>query len=480
MHVTIAHVTEPGNTRGAIYARQSKDRVQGINAQVSDCKALCRLRGVDVMAVIDDNDVSASSRKARPGYTRLLGMVEGGEIDVIAVSHVDRLLRKLAELEHLIELCEKHHVSVITVSGDLDLSNDAGRLVGRILAVIARGEVERKGSRQRRANLQAAEEGKPRLGAPRPFGWQADRVRADPDEAAAVLAGCIMVNAGGTLTGIARDWERRGLRPHQAPFGPLPEHPWTRTSVREILCNPRVAGIAVYKGEEKCQGQWEPLVSEETWRATVDTLRNPRWRRPTQGVTSLLGGIAFCCCGNYVTGSSSANGLPAYRCNIETRNYRPGPHVAVKREEVDKYVSLAAVGALSGPDAIHLLAPRAEGDAAALIDEEAALQSRLSRLGSLYAAGQISETDLVGGRERGERRLAEIAAQLAELGRESVLAPLVTAGDVAAKWEGLGLDLRRAVVDTLMTVTLHPSGRGARRFDPEKVLPPGQGIKWKA
>lgn len=472
-------MTEPVQSRGAIYARQSKDRVQGIKTQVGDCETLCRLRGIQVTVTITDNDVSASSGKARPGYTRLLAMIERGEIDAVVVSHVDRLLRKLAELEHLIELCEKHDVAVITVSGDLDLSNDAGRLVGRILAVIARGEIERKGKRQERANRQAAEEGRPRKGSPRPFGWLPDRVHADPAEAAAIAAGCQAVIAGGTLTGVALDWDRRGLRPHQAPFGPLREHPWTRSSVREIMASPRVAGIAVYKGTEVARGQWEPLVPAETWRAAADILRNPRWRRPTQGITTLLGGIAFCCCGNYVTGGRSANGHPAYRCNLETRNWRPGPHINVKRDGVDAHIALAVIGRLSAPDAIELLTPQAEGDVSVLIEEESALRSRLSRLGSLFAEDKISEADLVSGRERGEARLAEIAAELAGLGREDVLAPLVTAGDTAAAWEALTLDLQRAVVDALMTVTLYPSGRGARHFDPGKTLPPGRGIAWK-
>jgi hypothetical protein len=37
-------------------------------------------------------------------------------------------------------------------------------------------------------------------------------------------------------------------------------------------------------------------------------------------------------------------------------------------------------------------------------------------------------------------------------------------------WEGLGDDRRRAVVDALMVVTLNPAGRGARVFDPDKVI----------
>jgi DNA invertase Pin-like site-specific DNA recombinase len=59
--------------------------------------------------------------------------------------------------EDVIERCERAGVKLATVSSDLDLSTDTGRLVGRILASVARAEVERKGARQRRAYQQAAE-----------------------------------------------------------------------------------------------------------------------------------------------------------------------------------------------------------------------------------------------------------------------------------------------------------------------------------
>jgi DNA invertase Pin-like site-specific DNA recombinase len=464
--------------RAAVYARQSKDRTQGIKDQTADCAALCALRGWEVTVKIADNDVSASDGRKRPGYDRLAGMIERREIDVVVVSHVDRLLRKLAELEEFIELVQRHDVGLVTVSGDLDMSNDMGRLVGRILAVVARGEVERKSARQKRAELTRAEQGKVRKGTPQPFGWQADRLRAELAEQEAIIAGCRALLAGGTLLGVARDWDRRGLRPHQAPFGPLRKNAWTRTSVKEILSSPRIAGIAVYKGAEVAAGEWEPLVPEEMWRAAAEIIRTPRWNRAWRGI-SLLGGIAFCCCGNYITGGSSCNGKPSYRCNLETRDYRPGPHVNLKRDGPDAAITMAVLDALSAPDAIHLLTPQAEGDIAALRDEELVLRSRLATLSHLFMDGKISEADLTGGRARGEERLTEIAGQLAELGRESVLAPIVMAEDPASIWEGLTLDRKRVVVDTLMTVTLYPSGSGARRFDPGKVLPPGKGIVWK-
>jgi DNA invertase Pin-like site-specific DNA recombinase len=477
-------VTTPEPLRAAAYQRISEvlraGDEHGVTNQRTDQQRVADARGYHIVMSEADNDISAFTGKHRPGYERVMAAAARGEIDVILVFQTSRFWRNRSERATAIEVLRKAGVSIIATRGpSLDLSTAYGRAMAGLLGEFDTMESEVKAERQQLANYHAAATGQPRKGTPRPFGWLPDRIHADPAEAEAIAAGCRAILAGGTLTGVARDWERRGLRPHQAPYGPLREYPWTRSSVREILANPRNAGISVYKGTETGRGQWEPLVAEETWRAVAETLRNPRWRRPTQGVTSLLGGIAFCRCGNYVTGSSSANGLPAYRCNLETRNYRPGPHVAIKREEVDKYISMAVVGALAAPDAIHLLTPHVEGDVTALIDEEAVLRNRLARLGALFAEGQISETDLTGGRERGELRLAEIAGQLAELGRESVLAPLVTAENVAAKWEGLGLDLKRAVVDALMTVTLYPSGRGARRFDPEKVLPPGQGIKWK-
>jgi DNA invertase Pin-like site-specific DNA recombinase len=71
----------------------------------------------------------------------VLQLAEDREVDVIVGWHVDRLTRTLTELEHLIELSQRTDVRVAAVSGDLDLTSDAVRLVGRILACVARGEV---------------------------------------------------------------------------------------------------------------------------------------------------------------------------------------------------------------------------------------------------------------------------------------------------------------------------------------------------
>jgi len=122
--------------RAVLYLRQSKDAgLTGlaVDRQRTECRRLAGERGWTVVEECVDNDTSASTGKHRPGYQRALQLAEAGDVEVIIAWHVDRLTRRVAELESLIELCERTGVRVATVSGDLDLTTDAGRLVGRIL-----------------------------------------------------------------------------------------------------------------------------------------------------------------------------------------------------------------------------------------------------------------------------------------------------------------------------------------------------------
>lgn len=465
MRASITHV------RAAIYTRQSLDKTGtglAVARQLAECERLCEMRADEIVARESDNDMSGYSGKPRPGYREIIALMLAGAIDVVVVWAVDRLTRRLADLTELIDLCEQTGVKIVTVSGDLDLSTASGKLMARILGSVAQGEVETKSARQQLAERQAAQAGKPRKGTPRPFGWQADRVTLDEAEAAAIAGGCAALLHGGTITGVCRDWEARGLRPHQAPFGPLPQRCWTTTSVRAILRNPRNAGIAAYKGAEVGRGQWKAIVPEETYRAVAALLADPG-RKPTQGVRSLLGHLALCRCGNYVTGSRGANGQPAYRCHLPARGEGPGPHVHVRRAPIDAYVQAATVAWLAKPGNAERLIPARGGQAGPLREEAAAIRARLGRLGPLFANGAISEQDMTGGRAAGEARLAEIRARLGDLGRESALAPFAAGADVRQTWAALLPDRRRAVIAAVWTVTLLPSGRGNRVFRTETV-----------
>jgi site-specific DNA recombinase len=157
-------------TRAYVYTRQSKD-AEGdrlaVTRQREACEKLAAARGWTVMVTdppLEDDDTSASGSRSRPQFEEAMRLVEAGQADVLVVYAADRLCRKLTDFERVIETCERAGCKLATVSGDLDLSTDQGRLVGRILASVARGEVERKSARQKLAAVQRSEIGKPPLG----------------------------------------------------------------------------------------------------------------------------------------------------------------------------------------------------------------------------------------------------------------------------------------------------------------------------
>ncbi|MGB8386873.1 recombinase family protein, partial [Mycobacterium sp.] len=130
--------------RAAVYYRQSEDRQNdglGIDRQREDVRRLIKARGWTVAAEFVDNDVSALSRKPRPQFTAMMARVDAGEFDVIVARHMDRLLRRLSELESTLERCRHAKVAIVTASDGVDTSTDGGRLVARILSSVAQGEV---------------------------------------------------------------------------------------------------------------------------------------------------------------------------------------------------------------------------------------------------------------------------------------------------------------------------------------------------
>ena len=234
-------------------------------------------------------------------------LVDARMVDAVLCFKWDRLIREPLDLEYLIPRFDKAGVRFAEVDGSIDLGTDSGRLHARIMIAVAKAEQERKAERQKLAFEQAAINGKRFTGCPRPFGYQDDHVTAHPVEGPAVAEACAALLGGGAIRGIRREWTTLGLTP--------PQHAqrgtgvWNRTSIRGMLLNPRIAGLSAYHGEIVGQGDWEPLVPEETWRAVRGILEDPT-RKPPRGVRTLLGGLALCPCGDVVTGMPSHTGAP--------------------------------------------------------------------------------------------------------------------------------------------------------------------------
>jgi hypothetical protein len=272
---------------------------------------------------------------------------------------------------------------------------------------------------------------------------------------------------GATVSAVMREWQRRGL--------PSPQNhgrPWTRNSVTTIMKNPALAGLRAYHGEIIGRGDWEPVLDEQTWRAVDSLLRDPS-RVPPRGVRTLGGGLFRCRCGNTLQGSVNATGKHVYRCNPQTRGDRPGPHCQQMIAAVDDYVEQVITGRLSRPDVAELAAPK-RPDLTHLHREAAPIRRNLDELAADRAVGLISRAQMLAATERANARLEEISAELAAAASGSVLAPFVGGQAARAVWEALDSSRKRAVIDALCTVVVHPAGRGAREFNPDTVE-----IQWR-
>jgi DNA invertase Pin-like site-specific DNA recombinase len=461
--------TQQAPRRGGAYQRISKDKngdEHGVANQLADQKRLAAACGIVITRSECDNDISASNGKRRDGYDALMAAAARGELDCILVYQTSRLWRNRRERAEGIEILRKAGVSVVATKGpSLDMSTAYGRAMAGLLGEFDTMETEVKGERQRLAAESAAAAGKRWTGCPRPFGYEDDHVTIRPAEAGAIRWAADALLGGGTVSAVAREWSRRGLTSVQTgrPFG--------RQSVTTILRNPRLAGLSAYRGEIVGIGQWEPVLTEEQWRAIAALLADPA-RKPPRGAYSLGGGLFTCQCGNTVQSSVNATGKHVYRCNPATRGNRAGPHCQQLIANVDAHVEHRIVSYIISHGVMDRIAPSAAVDTAALHREAAAIRRNLDEMAADRALGLITRTQMIAATERGNSRLAEIVADLAASAGGSALAPFAAAENAAEVWEGLDPARKRAVIGELTPVIIHPAGRGARTFSPHTVAMP--------
>lgn len=448
--------------RAVAYVRISSDREGrelGVERQAEDCRALAQRLGVHFGAVYVDNDVSASrrSRKRRPGYDNLLEAVRSGQVDAVLSYSTSRLTRRPRELEDWIDLAEDGAVRVHTVAaGDLDLMTSMGRMIARMLAAKDAAEADDISERAKRERQQRREQGRWH-GGNRPFGWQGDGTTPIEVEQRLIREAVDGLLQGRSLAGVARDWT-------EATEGtPQGRQRWRAGSVRDVLLNPRVAGLL----PDERPAVWAAIVPEARWRHLRAVLQDPD-RRHERGPTRLLTGLASCgLCGATVNGGVRRTGAPTYRCSAVRHLDRGAP-------AVDEYVQAVVLAYLARE---RLQPPASFGDGAGLAARAEGLRARLDEVADLFASGAFTRAQV----ERSSRalrgELEDVEGQMASTRSASALSALPSEREALSEaWEALDVEGRRAVLFALpATITLQPPGRGVRSFDPDSVV-----FKWTA
>ncbi|MER7050339.1 recombinase family protein [Streptomyces jumonjinensis] len=476
-----------GKRRAAIYCRISQDRGGaglGIARQEEDCRALCARIGWHVVTVYPDNDVSAYSGAPRPQWRQLLEAIDRGEVDAIAVWHVDRLTRSPRELEDVIDLADRRGIELATVSGEIDLATPTGRMIARMLGAAARHEAEHKAERQKRQRRQAAEAGRVSGGGKRPFGYQDDHLTVHEEEAVIIREGARRVLANESLSSVCRDWQERGI---VSPAG----KPWKPSGLRRMLASARISG----RREHTPRGSWEgtrpllgEIVADAVWPAIIsqedsDRLRkvlsDPARRRHVEGETKrsyLLSGILQCAkpredgtpCGWGLTGRPRS-GVPRYVCpNTPGTDACAG--TATNAGRTDDHVRDMVLAALASPGFTARLRTQDDtGDD--LYDEIRADEQELEELAEDMGERRITRKEWMVARQPIADRLARNRVKLGQVSSTAVITSFVgTFEDMRARWERMNNSQRRAVVKACVrSVDVRPADP-RKRWDPDRFV----------
>ncbi|MDZ7703884.1 MAG: recombinase family protein [Trueperaceae bacterium] len=172
----------------------------------------CDLHDYELVDVYEDAGESGKDMN-RDGLRAALDAVERGEADGLVVYKLDRLTRSTADLGRLLERFENKGVALKAVAESLDTDTAAGRMVVRMLGVVAEWERETIGERTSAALQAKAAKGE-YTGGKIPFGYAlADdgRMLVERADEQAILEDIRKLQSGGlSLRAIADELNERG------------------------------------------------------------------------------------------------------------------------------------------------------------------------------------------------------------------------------------------------------------------------------
>lgn len=428
---------------------------------------------------------ASKARVHRPQYEELLADFQAGRFSALVCWDLDRLTRQPRQLEDWVDAAERDGLVVITANGEADLSTDGGRMYARIKAAVARAEVERKSARQKAANVQRLEAGKPLPGGKRRFGYEKDHSTPRESEATYIRWAYAEVEAGRSLYSLAKELNADGIR---APYG----HTWDGSKLRKVLLNSRNIGVLSHQGIEQTDSAITPLVEVEQFeRVKAILMDEARTMTPGPKVrVGLVNGIATCgVCGTKLkTSANTQKGklVLLYKCSAPAEARKAGQtHPAIRRDLMDTAVMEevfqwvvehpeAEESAEVSPRLGALLAERDE------VDRQRKVVQALAKMPGADL-GQVAK-DLADLGKESDRLAAEAERERGAQSRTGLLEAV--RGEWWARrhiaeyteleqealdawpgyWESLGLDKQREVVRSMFNITLHP-GRGPERVE---------------
>jgi len=483
---------DPDQLIWVLLARESTDRERQLDNQLTDLRAHVARIGGRIDREIPENAVSAFKRQrvelpdgtygyrvVRPEWEKILTALRRGECNALMVPDIDRAMRDPRTLEDLIDVVEYYGVYVASLTGNIDLTTDAGISAARSL-VNQRNQESRNTSRrvidgQRHAAMKGSNHG----GRRRPFGWRKDRLHLNKRESSHIRREYPRILAGVSPLTLSREWNARGVPT-------VTGVPWREGTIRNIFLGPRICGLVVYQGEvltdengNKVSGQWEAILTEDEYNAVV-----AMWGPSENGTKSRLGAKGRGYRTIYLLSPFLRCGLCSARMLGGRRRNRQG--------SLEEFYRCPAKGAGGCGSVTRLAAPVNEYIKALVIAEQqkiqfrkledlppwlkaqelAELQERIEESQRHYEKGMVSA-------QRYFSSLARMEADEAELLREKrryegrQQARKRALANLAEEWNKPDFTMEQkqaAIAQTIEAVIIKPAGKGSR-FNPNQIVP---------
>jgi site-specific DNA recombinase len=429
---------------------------------------VCARKVWDVAGLYIDNDTSAWNGKPRPEYAKLCGAVARGDLDVVVAYHHDRLWRDVAEQQAFLTLGRSSGLRLVaTPNGTFDPNDADDSFMSTILVAAAAKESGDK-SRRVRSKMKANAKAGTSPGGRRGFGYTKKR-KLVKREAEAIRDAAGVILRGGTLREIVEDWTGRGLTP--AGGGRC----WTGSRVSAMLCQPRIAGLSVYRGEVVGEAAWPPILDRATFDQVSAMLRSRTRKRGRPVRAYWLGGGALRCglCGAPMRGSVWKGNRTRYACASKGNGGCAKITVAAEPAEVaiaeQLFAYLDSPAFAAALDRARTAAAESNDRGAEVADKLARARARLATLGESFADGEMERAEY---KRLGERVRGEIAGLEAEAGRQtgSLALPSFPPGDaIRAGWAAMTVPERHRIFTALAEcATVGPSA-SRQRFEPDRL-----------
>lgn len=450
--------------RFALYTRISKDPTGESTAparQEKECRQLADDKGIEIVAVYSDVDLSGYRDVVRPEYEAMLAAMAAGEFDGVLVWKLDRLMRRIVEFSRFWGVASKADCALISKSDTIDTTTPIGLAIVYLIVGLAEQESFNTSQRMLSKEREMAAGGKHKTAGRRAYGMRPGWAETNPDEVAVIVEVAGRILDGESISAVVRDLNERDI-----PSATGGE--WSRQALTSLMRSPRLWGWREHLGEVVAPGLWTAVLSEEDGRRLRDVLAPDGVRVPERR-RRLLSGMLRCgkCGARMKAGGIGPRMGRRYVCPTKTDGGCNGTTIDLEASE--QVIIAMALHQLGTPQIAAKLAARSQRggeDGAGLLAELAALQERSTDLAKMWAAGELGRQAWLDAGQELERRAEEVSARLAAAQRARPALHL-GAGDpdaARAAWDTMSVERRRLVLEQLLDrVIVH--GRGSEYFE---------------